>query len=192
MNQAVNFTQLLLSHSGGKKNLEKELTPMIWQELHSLASRYMKGEVDSHTLQPTALINEAYIKLVVGDVSYQDRRHFFALAARQMRHILVDHARAKNASKRGVEFDQVEFEENIIGQDNHATSTDILTLDKLLNAFKTIDERGARLLELRLFCGLTNEEIAEYEAISTSTVEREFRAAKAWLQLQIQQDASPH
>lgn len=180
MSQSKNLTQLLSKLSAGDSSVLNSITPIILDELHKLASFYMKRENAGHTLQATALVNEAYLKLVNMNVDWKDRGHFFSIAAKQMRHILVDHARAKAATKRGGEFIRVDLDDALeITSDN---ITDLIYLDRLLSELEQFDERSAKIFELRLFSGLSNTDIAELESLSVATVEREIRVAKAWIQ----------
>ena len=178
-----NLTQLLSQLSEGNKAVLQQLTPIILDELHRLASHYMHNERPDHTLQATALVNEAWIKLVDMDVAWQDRIHFYAIAARQMRHILVDHARARSAGKRGGGLVRVDLDDALeVTSDN---ITDLIYLDRLLGELEQFDARASRLFELRLFSGLSNADIAEAEQISIATVEREIRTARAWIQSEL-------
>lgn len=180
MPESKNLTLLLSRLSAGDNAVLNTITPIILDELHKLASYYMSRENAGHTLQATALVNEAYLKLVSMDVDWKDRGHFYAIAAKQMRHILVDHARAKAATKRGGEMVRVDLDEALeITADN---ITDLIYLDNLLNELELFDERSARIFELRLFSGLSNIDIAKVENLSVATVEREIRVARAWIQ----------
>jgi RNA polymerase sigma factor (TIGR02999 family) len=174
-----NVTHLLGEMRSGNSEAIEELTPLIVKELHRLAKHYMRGEAEGHTLQATALVNEAYMKLVNMELDWQSRAHFFAVAATQMRRILVDHARFKLAEKRGGKILQVTLEENLNA--NAESNHDLIYIDELLSQLNEFDARAARLFELRLFAGLSNNEIAAVEDISISSVEREIRVAKAWL-----------
>jgi len=176
----MKLTHLLSRLSNGDVSVLNTITPIILDELHKLASYYMKSENAGHTLQATALVNEAYLKLVKMDVSWKDRVHFYSIAAKQMRHILVDHARSKAASKRGGQFVRVGLDEALeVTADN---ITDLVYLDQLLNELEQFDERASRIFELRLFSGLSNPDIADLEKLSIATVEREIRVARAWIQ----------
>jgi RNA polymerase sigma factor (TIGR02999 family) len=153
--------------------------PIVYDELHRLAHHYMRTERHGHTLQTTALVNEAYLRLVdVPRMAWRDRAHFFAMAATMMRRILVDHARAHARDKRGGGVILTSLDENVAapGQD-----LDVIALDEALERLARIDERQARLVELRYFAGLTIDESAEALGISTGTVKREWAIAKAWL-----------
>lgn len=180
MTQTQSLTLMLSKLSAGDNSVLKAITPIILDELHKLASRYMQKENSGHTLQATALVNEAYLKLVQMDVDWKDRVHFYSIAAKQMRHILVDHARAKAAAKRGGNLIRVELDD--ILETTSDNITDLVYLDRLLSELELFDERASRLFELRLFSGLSNQDIAEVEELSLATVEREIRVAKAWIQ----------
>ncbi len=183
MTNKNNLTLLLSQLNQGNKTALQQLTPIILDELHRLARHYMQKERPDHTLQATALVNEAWIKLIDMDVNWQDRIHFYAIAARQMRHILVDHARAKSAGKRGGGLIRVDLDEALeITSDN---ITDLIYLDRLLNELEQFDERASRLFELRLFAGLSNRDIANAENISIATVERDIRIARAWIETEL-------
>ena len=178
--QSQNLTQMLAKLSAGDNSVLNKITPIILDELHRLASYYMKSENVGHTLQATALVNEAYLKLVKMDVDWKDRVHFYSIAAKQMRHILVDHARAKSTTKRGGLLVRVDIDEALeVTADN---ITDLVYLDRLLSELEKFDDRASRLFELRLFSGLSNSDIAKVENLSIATVEREIRVAKAWVQ----------
>ncbi len=185
MHKSHEFTQILSELSEGNKQNLNKLTPIIIDELHKLASQYMKNEDTAHTLQSTALVNEAYIKLVKMDVNWNDRIHFFAIAAKQMRHILVDHARTKLAKKRGGKLQKVNFDDVAIYVAGN--ETELILLDELMLKLENFDERAARIFELRVFSGLSNSEIAKVEALSLATIEREIRAVKAWLKVAIEE-----
>lgn len=180
-------TQLLASIREGDQNAVNELTPLVYDELRRLAGRQMSGERSSHTLQATALVNEAYMRLVDADIPYQDRKHFFAVAARTMRRILVDHAKSKGRQKRGGEFAKVTLEEGLVMSPE--PDSDLTRLDDALTLLEQQDERKAKVVELHFFGGLTYDEVAEALEISPATVHRELRMAKAWLQRELAGDA---
>lgn len=179
MGQKGEITQLL--QLGDKQALEK-LFPIVYDELRVLAAALFRGELRSdHTLQPTALVHEAYLRLVgdFGDISWQNRAHFFGIAARSMRQILVNHAVAHNADKRG-------GGETVLALDDAVSffqtqNIEILSLHEALERLAAIDPRAAEIVELRFFGGLTIEEAAEVLEISDTTVKREWEMAKAWL-----------
>ncbi len=185
MQKNYEFTQMLSEFSDGNKERLNQLTPIIIDELHKLASQYMNKENTAHTLQSTALVNEAYIKLVKMDVCWNDRLHFFAIAAKQMRHILVDHARAKLAQKRGGQLRKINIDDVVVFIQGN--ETELILLDELMQKLESFDERATRIFEFRVFSGLSNKEIAEIEALSLATVEREIRTVKAWLKIAVEE-----
>lgn len=158
----------------------EELVPLVYDELHRLAAAYMRDERGSHTLQPTALAHEAYLKLVdESEAGWRGRAHFFAAAARAMRQILVDHARARGAAKRGGGRERITLADAAGGP---ATAPlDLLALDEALADLARLSDRRARLVEMRFFAGLTNEEAAEALGVATATVEKDWYLARAWL-----------
>ena len=173
-------TQLLVNWSNGDQQALEKLIPLVYGELRRLADRYLRRERPGHTLQSTALVNEAWMKLIdQRNVHWQNRAHFFGVAANIMRQILVDHARSKYAAKRGGGGAKVEFQESMEYSDERAR--DLIALDDALRALNTLDERKARALELRYFGGLSVEETAEVLGVSMATVGREIRFAEAWL-----------
>lgn len=179
MAAAHHITQLLADWRAGNRAALDELAPAIYDELHRLAQHYMRGEKAGHTLQATALVNEAYLRLVDSEQPWQNRAHFLGVAAQMMRRILVDHARARGSQKRGANRTHVNIDEaTLITEDNDDV---VLGLDDALNKLAKFDERKSRLIELRFFGGLTYEETAEVLSISTTTLDRELRLAKAWL-----------
>lgn len=180
MKNEENITQILLALSDGKPEAADELLPVVYDELKKLAASYMRKERADHTLQPTALVHEAYLKLIDQTrVSWQNRAHFFGVAAQLMRRILVDHARSHNAQKRGYEFQKLALNEEIDKADE--ISTEVLRLDEALRDFAKFDPEKARLVELRYFGGLTFEEAAEVLGVSLITVKRHWRVARAYL-----------
>jgi RNA polymerase sigma factor (TIGR02999 family) len=174
------ITQLLMKWSQGDKSALDQLVPLVYPELRRLAKRHMNRENPGHTLQTSALINEAYLKLVdQQNVEWQNRAHFFAVAAQLMRHILVDHARTRNYAKRGGGAPKVPLDEAAALTEQRAA--ELIALDDALRDLATLDERRSQIIELRFFGGLSLDETAEVINISPSTVQREWRAAKAWL-----------
>jgi RNA polymerase sigma factor (TIGR02999 family) len=175
------ITQILREWSAGKREAFDELMPFVYEELHRQAARYLRRERPEHTLQTTALINEAYLKLIdQKEVDWESRTHFFAIAANAMRQILVDHARTKHRKKRGGDDIQVPLEETLM----IATSEkdiDLMALDEALSQLEKIDARQARVVELKYFSGLSLEETAEALSISRATAAREWAMARAWL-----------
>jgi RNA polymerase sigma factor (TIGR02999 family) len=172
-------TTLLRAWRQGDRDALERLMPLVYSELRRRARRYLLAERVNHTLQPTALVHEAFLRLVrVEDVDWQDRAHFFAVAAQNMRRILVDSARARRYQKRGGGAVNVTFDEALAVS---GRSTDVLALDDALDVLAQQDQRKARVVELRYFGGLTNEEIAAALGISTDTVTRDWQMAKLWL-----------
>jgi RNA polymerase sigma-70 factor (ECF subfamily) len=179
-------TGLLLSSRGGDRAALDELVPLVYRELRRLAGGYLRGERPDHTLQPTALANEVYLRLVdQSRVELNDRAHFFAIAGRMMRRILVDHARRHRAQKRGGAGTLLTFDEEVGTAEQPVV--DAIELDDALARLEEMDERQARVVELRFFGGLTVEEIAQALGVSTPTVKREWRTARAWLYQQLSQ-----
>ncbi|HYR75482.1 MAG TPA: sigma-70 family RNA polymerase sigma factor [Pyrinomonadaceae bacterium] len=174
------ITQLLSNWSQGDKAALDQLVALVYPELRRLARRHMAREDPAHTLQTSALINEAYLKLVdQKSVQWQSRAHFFAVAAQVMRHILVDHARTRNYAKRGGGAPKLPLDEAAALTEQRAAQ--LIALDDALNDLSALDGRKSQIIELRFFGGLSLEETAEVMKISPSTVQREWRAAKAWL-----------
>ena len=174
------ITDLLLKFSDGKRDAVDELLPIIYDELKRIAANYLRRERSDHTLQPTALVNEAYLKMVdITQVSWQNKAHFIGVAANQMRRILVDHARNHNAQKRGGEFHILTLNEEIDKADEQ--STELIELDDALNELAKMDPTKAKIVELRYFGGLTMDEVAEVLDFSTITAKRHWKITKAWL-----------
>jgi len=172
-------TRLLIEWRRGDARALDRLMPLVYDELRRLAGRFMSGERRDHTLQPTALVHEVYGRLVNADVEWEDRIHFFAVAARTMRRILVEHARAQRAEKRGGRFERDTLTDSqAVAQ---APPEEILALDEALTRLAEIDERKSRAIELHYFGGMTYDETADALEISRATVHREMRLAKAWL-----------
>jgi len=184
MQDQQNLTQLLIDWRGGNEAALGKLMPLIHSNLHQLANKYMHGENAGHTLQATALVNEAFIKLVNADVTWQSRAHYMALSARAMRQVLVDHARAKRSDKRGGDAISVTLHETRI-VDQGQNNPDILVVEEALEQLTRIDTRKAQVIELSFYGGLTYDEIAEALDISAATVDRELRFAKAWMYRQL-------
>ena len=173
-------TELLQAWRGGDQGALDRLIPLIHGELHRLAHHYMLGERPGHTLQTTALVNEAYLRLVnASQVTWENRAHFIAVSANLMRRILVDFARSRGYQKRGGDAVKVEFDEGRIPSSGRGA--DVIALDDALEALAAFDDRGAKVVELRFFGGMSEEETAEALGISTRTVKREWASAKAWL-----------
>ena len=173
-------TQLLVDWSNGDQAALDKLLPLVNAELRQLAKRYMRRESPGHTLQTSALVNEAYLRLIdQNHVQWQNRAHFLGIAAQLMRRILIDHARGHQYAKRGGGAVQVSLDETVAVTE--ARAAELLAVDEALEKLTAMDARKGRIVELRFFSGMTEEETAEVMGISTPTVQREWRAAKAWL-----------
>ncbi len=171
---------LLTEWRGGKAAALEELMPLVHAELRRLAGGYLHRERADHTFDPTDLVHEVYLKLVGMDhPAWRDRAHFYAVAARQMRRILVDHARAVGSQKRGRGVVKIPLDESLDAADERAA--DLVALDDALEALGRLDERKSRIIELRYFGGLSVEETAEVLAVSTATINKDARLARAWL-----------
>ncbi|MGH9831656.1 MAG: sigma-70 family RNA polymerase sigma factor [Blastocatellia bacterium] len=174
------ITRFLLRWSRGDRAALDQLMPVVYEELHKLAQGYLCRERPDHTLQPTALINEAYLRLVKQDFpEWQSRKHFYGVAAQLMRQILVEYARARAADKRGGEGQKFSLDEALTISDEK--SAELVALDDALVALAKFDERKVRIIELRFFAGLSLEETSEAFGISIPTITREMRLARAWL-----------
>lgn len=174
------ITQLLNRLRHGEQRVLDELVPVVYQELRNLASAYLRKERSGHTLSTTALVNEAYLRLVGQDnLDFENRAHFFGVAAKSMRQILIEYARKIQAAKRGKGEKKISIEE-IQGLSEESTE-EILALDEALTALENFDDRKARIVELRYFTGLTIEETAEVMNISPATIKRDWNLARAWL-----------
>ncbi len=181
-------TQLLLAWNDGDESALEKLVPLVYQELHRLAKRQMQRELPDHSLQTTALINEAYLRLVgLSNVHWQNRAHFFALCARLMRRILVDFARSRHYTKRGGGAQPISLSESLVVSPR--LSTDLVAVDDALNALTTMDARKGQVVELRFFGGLTLEETAAVLKVSSDTVRRDWKLAKVWLLRELSRDA---
>jgi RNA polymerase sigma factor (TIGR02999 family) len=186
---APEITQLLVAWSDGDPEAMERLTPVVYAELHRLAAHYMAGERAGHVLQTTALVNEAYLRLVDWkNVKWQNRAHFFGMAAHMMRRILVDFARAQGRDKRGGGVIRVSLSEATAAAP--ARSADLVAIDEALKALEILDERQSRVVELRFFGGLNLEETAEAIGVSVGTVRRDWSLAQAWLYNELHRDAN--
>lgn len=175
------ITQLLQKLRKGERQTLDEILPLVYDELRRLAKNYLNRERSNHTLQPTALVHEAYLRLIgQKEIEWQNRAHFFGVSARLMREILIEHARGRNRQKRGGEFKtQIALDENIsFAQQNQL---DVVAVDDALSKLEKLDERQARIVEMKFFGGLTIEEIGEVLSISPATVKREWSSAKLFL-----------
>src|SRR5262249_1447116 len=180
MSSSNEVTQLLLAWREGDQSALERLIPLVYDELHRLAKQHMKREGAGHTLQTTALVNEAFLRLVdMKRVRWQNRAHFFAVSAKVMRHILVDFARSRRYQKRGGGARQITFGEAFNVYEPHAA--DLVALDDALNALAEVDERKSKVVELRFFGGLSVEETAHVLKVSADTVMRDWKLAKVWL-----------
>ena len=181
--QPLDITRLLREWQGGSADALERLIPLVYRELHALASRYFSAERRDHTLQATALVHEAYLKLAgQRDVDWQNRAHFFGIAARLMRRILVDHARSDRRVKRGGGVANVSLADVDAGASPEPLDpVDAHALDEALGRLETLDPQQGRVVELRFFGGLTVEETAQVMALSPATVKREWAVARAWL-----------
>jgi RNA polymerase sigma factor (TIGR02999 family) len=173
-------TQILLEFKQGNREVHDRLIPLVYRELRRIAGAHMRRESVQHSLQPTALVHEAYLRLVdIRQVDWQSRAHFFSVASTLMRRILVDHARADRAYKRGGRDNTIYIDENILPSPDRPP--EILALDDALNQLAQLDERQAKIVEMRFFAGMTEEETGDVLGISARTVKRDWRVAKAWL-----------
>ncbi len=183
--QPNQVTRLLVDWQHGDKAALDDLMPLVYHELRKLAAAYLKDERRNHTLQPTALIHEAYLKMVDQDLpEWQNRAHFFGVAARLMRQILVDHARTRDASKRGGVQPRVSLED-APPVFTHEDATSLLILDDALTKLASFDERKSRVVEMRAFGGMTVEDTARALGVSEPTVKRDMRLAQAWLRREL-------
>jgi RNA polymerase sigma factor (TIGR02999 family) len=180
MPQPADATRVLTEFSRGERAAADKLLPLVYEELHELAARWMRRERRDHTLQPTALVHEAYLRLIdQSRVGWRDRVHFFAVAAEMIRRILVDHARGRATAKRGGGRRRIDLEHEAIA--GGELDLDLLALDDALDVLGELNERQRKLVEMRYFSGLTIEETAEVLGISPTTAKAEWRMARAWL-----------
>jgi RNA polymerase sigma factor (TIGR02999 family) len=179
-----NVTQMLHDWSNGDREVVDKLIPVVYDELRRQAARYLRRERPGHTLQTTALIHEAYIRLIdQKNVRWQNRAHFYAISAQLMRRILVDHARSRQAAKRGGNDIKLPLEEAMVASDER--EVDVVALDEALERLAVIDPQQSRVVELKFFSGLSVEETAEVLGVSPRTVKRDWNVAKAWLRREI-------
>jgi RNA polymerase sigma factor (TIGR02999 family) len=172
-------SRLLIDWGNGDQAALDELIPLVYAELRRLAGRYMRRESEGHTLQTSALINEAYLRLVdQKNVRWQNRAHFFGVAAQVMRRILVDHARSRSRAKRGGGIERVSLVEHVAASNQ---LEEVIALDEALTKLAEMDPRKSQIVEMKFFGGLTTEEVAEVLRVTSRTVDREWRKAKAWL-----------
>ena len=185
MQNAPDITKLLKDWSEGNQTASDKLMPLVYDELRRQASRYLRNERSNHTLQTTALIHEAYLKLIgINEIEWQNRNHFFALASTAMRRIFVDYARTRHREKRGGLNENLPLDEAFQIASNEK-NVDLIALDEALNRLAKLDKRQVRVVELRYFSGLSNDEIAEILGVSNATVRLDWNLAKAWLKQEI-------
>ena len=180
-------TLLLKAMKNGDQSAAEKLLPLVYKELHRLAKSYMRRERPEHTLQPTALIHEAYLRLAHDDVDWQSRQHFIGVAANVMRRVLVDHARAHKAEMRGGGLERIEFEEGLAISKER--SSEVIALHDALNRLELLNPRRAKVVELRYFGGLSVEEVAAVLDMSPRSVKRDWALARPWLFREIQNSA---
>jgi RNA polymerase sigma factor (TIGR02999 family) len=186
---AHEVTRILQAASLGDKVAADRLLPLVYDELRALAAGVLRGQRKGHTLEPTALVHEAYLKLVDQTAPWEGRSHFFGVAAKAMRSILVDHARARKAEKRGGARERVPLDAAVVWFEER--SLDLLALDEALERLAALDPAAARLVELRFFAGLTIEETARTLGVSTATVERDWALTRAWLHRELTKGEPP-
>ena len=179
MQVPANFTQLLTEWRSGHPQALDRLTPLVYDELRRLARNYMRAERGSHTLQATAVVHEAFLRLIQANVALQDRGHFFALASRLMRRVLVDHAKSRSRIKRNVDARDLVAE--VTGEPPPPMDFDVVALDDALEGLQQLEPRLAQVIELHYFGGLTYDQIAVAVGASAATVHRDIRLARAWL-----------
>ena len=183
------ITRLLVDWSEGRRDALDQLMPAIYQELHKIAGSYLRRERADHTLQPTALIHEAYLRLVGPNVpSFKSRTHFYGIAAHVMRQILVEHARARGAAKRGAGGRKVSLDDVTLFSEER--TADLVALDDALTTLAGFDERKSKVIELRFFAGLSLDDTADALGVSVATIGRELRLAQAWLQRELDRTES--
>lgn len=180
-------TRVLAAASGGDKNAAERLLPLVYEELRQLAAGALRRERRDHTLQPTALVHEAFLRLVdQTHAEYNSRTHFFAIGAQMIRRVLVDHARKHHAAKRGGHADR--FSLTAVVEPGHERELDVLALDDALKRLAEMDERQAKVVEMRFFGGLSVEQTADMLNVSPRTVEQDWRMARAWLKRELSED----
>jgi RNA polymerase sigma factor (TIGR02999 family) len=182
-------TELLVRWRGGDREALDALMPLVYNELRRIAGHYLRNERPGHTLQSTALVNEAYVRLVAQDFpQWQNRAHFFAVAAQLMRQILVDHARNRRAAKRGGGVRKLALED--AEENPFPLDVDVIALDDALKTLATMDEQQSRVVELKFFAGLSIDDTAEVLGVSSSTVKRDWITARAWLYRELDRSAA--
>ncbi len=184
------ITRLLLDWRGGDERALEELMPLVYRELRRLAGIRLRGERTGHTLQPTALVHEAYLRMVDLELPWRDRVHFLSMAARTMRRVLVEHARARATGKRGQGIAFVALDEAL--DEAPMAPRDLVDLDEALASFGEVDERASRVVEMCYFGGLSYQEIAEALGISKATVDRDLRLGRLWLRRELDRKKEAH
>lgn len=185
MTQPAPATQILSDLCRGDQSAADRLAPLVYQELRTLAAGYMRQERANHTLQPTALVNEAYLRMIdQPEVDWKNRAHFFAVAAQMIRRILIDHAREKATAKRGGGAARVDLETSMVGVDSDIL--DLVALNEALDELARLNDRHRKVVELRYFGGLTLEEVGEVLDVSPETVKTDWRSARAWLRTRLE------
>lgn len=182
----TDITRMLHDWQNGDSAALDRLAPIVYDELERIARSYMYAESPSHTLQPTALVNEAFVRLVQGQVDYKSRKHFFVIAARMMRRVLVDHARHKMRGKRGGGMPALTLDESLVQDGNDGDTLAILDLDQAITRLSQSDARMAEAIELVCFGGLSTEAAADLQGVSRTTMFEDLRFAKAWLRTQLE------
>ncbi|HEX7331640.1 MAG TPA: sigma-70 family RNA polymerase sigma factor [Pyrinomonadaceae bacterium] len=183
------ITQLLKDWGNGDQDARDQLIPLVYQELHRMAHQHMRKERPGHTLQTSALVHEAFVRLIdQREIHWQNRAHFFGIAAQMMRRILVDHARSRQYAKRGGDASRVSLDEVAIVSE--ARAADVVALDDALTSLATVDQRKSQVVELRFFGGLSIDETAAVLAVSPGTVMRDWTLAKAWLRREMRADGT--
>ncbi len=177
------ITELLAALSKGNRDATEKLIPLVYSELRKLAGSYLKNEREGHTLQPTALVHEAFLKLIDQNVEWESRSHFFAMAAKLMRRILVDYARSHKAEKRGGDEPKISLDEAFVFV--RERPAEMIALDEALENLAKVDARKSQVVELKFFGGLNNEEIATVLGVHSNTVLRDWSLARAWLKTQL-------
>jgi RNA polymerase sigma factor (TIGR02999 family) len=190
MHPSRGVTELLVAAGHGDRGALDEMLPLVYAELRQVAERYLRRERSDHTLQPTALVHEAYLRLVnQREVNWRNRAQFIGVAAEMMRRILVNHAEARAAGKRGGGAERITLDNALLQFEDR--NLDVIAVDAALKQLATKDPRSARIIELRFFGGLKNDEIAEVLGISDRTIDREYSFGRAWLQRALQSGARP-
>ena len=180
-------TRMVNALAAGDQHVAEELMPLVYDEFRELAADYLRQETRAHTLQPTALVHEAYLRLIDQTrVNWQGRTHFFAVGAQAMRRVLVDHARARNRAKRGGGWQRITLDDQL--QLSPGRDADLLAVDEAIDKLAQLDPRQARIVELRFFAGLTVEEVAEVLGVSKRTVENEWTIIRAWLRRELAEE----